>query len=292
MSARELLRAGNLREALAELQQEVRGKPADAELRVFLFQLLAVMGQWERALTQLDVVAEMDSAALAMVHMCRDAVRCEALRAEVFQGQRSPVVFGEPEEWVAWLAEALRLTSAGEHDAAQALRAQAFEAAPEIAGRVSRHAAAEQIHTFNWIADADNRLGPVLEAIVDGKYYWIPMHRVRQIVLEPPTDLRDLVWTLGHFTWSNGGTSVGLIPTRYAGSEASADGRVALARQTEWMEPYEGYYEGSGQRLLTTDEEEYPLLELRQVQLDTSPPTENAESGSVAHVGGGSDGGT
>jgi protein involved in temperature-dependent protein secretion len=34
---------------------------------------------------------------------------------------------------------------------------------------------------FAWLADADVRLGPVLEAIVDGKYYWIPFGNLSAI---------------------------------------------------------------------------------------------------------------
>ena len=83
MSADQLLRDGKLDEALAALQQDVRAKPADAKLRVFLFQLLAVQGSWERALTQLNVAGEMDASNLAMVQTYREAIRCELLRAEM-----------------------------------------------------------------------------------------------------------------------------------------------------------------------------------------------------------------
>ena len=51
--ARELLRAGEPAQALAALQDLVRGDPSNAEKRVFLFQLLSVLGQWERAARQL-----------------------------------------------------------------------------------------------------------------------------------------------------------------------------------------------------------------------------------------------
>ena len=44
MSATEFLQSGRLSEALADLQQQVRREPGDARLRIFLFQLLAVMG--------------------------------------------------------------------------------------------------------------------------------------------------------------------------------------------------------------------------------------------------------
>ncbi|MFO1349473.1 MAG: hypothetical protein U1F68_01835 [Gammaproteobacteria bacterium] len=36
------------------MQEQVRKNPANAKYRVFLFQLLAVLGQWERALNQLN----------------------------------------------------------------------------------------------------------------------------------------------------------------------------------------------------------------------------------------------
>ncbi len=46
MQAEESLREGRLQDALAELQAQVRKEPANAKYRIFLFQLLAVLGQW------------------------------------------------------------------------------------------------------------------------------------------------------------------------------------------------------------------------------------------------------
>src|SRR5262245_36151839 len=106
-AAERAVRDGDVEVALNKLQEQIRKEPANADLRVFLFQLLSVMGQWERALTQLNVAAELDAKTLAMAQMYREAIRCELLRAEVFAGKRSPVVFGEPEEWLALLIESL-----------------------------------------------------------------------------------------------------------------------------------------------------------------------------------------
>jgi len=117
--AQQLLREGHPQEALQSLQAEIRKAPADSELRIFLFQLLAVMGQWERALTQLRVLSEMDPATLPMVRTYREAIQCELLRADVFAGRRSPLIFGDPESWVALLLEALRLSADGHHDQAR-----------------------------------------------------------------------------------------------------------------------------------------------------------------------------
>lgn len=258
--AEESLHAGDLPAALQQLQEQVRKQPANVQYRVFLFQLLAVLGQWDKAMTQLNVLGEMDASTLPMVQTYREAIHCERLRAEVFAGRRSPLIFGDPYPWMALLLEALRLTADGHHVQARAARDQAFESAAATPGTVDGQ-------PFAWIADADTRLGPVIEAIVNGRYYWIPFQRIRSIRLETPADLRDLVWMPAQFTWANGGASVGLIPTRYPGSETAGDNAIRMARKTEWLDCGSDLYCGLGQRMLATDAGEYPLLEVRAIEL-------------------------
>ena len=52
-TAEQALRDGNVDAALKSLQDAVRGQPADAKLRVFLFQLLCLLGQGPRARNQI-----------------------------------------------------------------------------------------------------------------------------------------------------------------------------------------------------------------------------------------------
>ncbi len=269
MQAEDLLREGRLEEALADLQNAVRNDPANPKYRVFLFQLLSVLGDWNRALNQLNVVGEMDASALAMAQMYREALNCEGLRQAVFEGRRSPLVFGEPQQWIALMLEALRFTCQGQMAAAAELRDQAFEEAPTTSGTLQTASEGDARHEFQWLADADTRFGPLLEAVVNGRYYWIPFNRIHKIVLEAPADLRDVVWMPAHFTWANGGEMVGIIPTRYPGSETSDDNLIRLARRTEWQEAGEGNVLGLGQRMLATDQGEYSLMDLREVVLNT-----------------------
>lgn len=293
MSAEQALRDGDLQEALDQLQQQVRNDPSAVNHRIFLFQLLSVMGQWDRALTQLSVCGEMDPIALPMQQTYQEAISCEVLRSEVFAGKRSPVIFGEPEQWLAELIQATELSGEGRHSEAQSMREAAFEQAPATSGQVltakdfAEDAGGDEEPTgqaFEWIADADSRLGPVLEAIVNGRYYWVPFHRIQQIDIDPPADLRDVVWMPAHFVWSTGGEMVGLIPTRYVDSESNEDNLIRLAKKTDWAEPADGVYHGHGQRLLATDAAEYPLMDVRRIQLNTSSgdaassATEDAES--------------
>lgn len=261
-AAEQHLREGRVDAALASLQDAVRAQPADTKLRVFLFQLLSVAGQWQRALNQLNVCAEMDPLALAMRETYRGGIECEALRAAVFAGKRSPMLFGEPEPWLALLIESLLREGAGEKAASAALRSQAFDAAPATAGTLDGQA-------FEWIADADNRLGPVLEAVVNGRYYWVPFTRLEKVHFEAPEDLRDFVWTVANLRFTNGGEVPALIPVRYPGSESSADGLLALARKTDWTEIGDGLYAGSGQRVFATDAGEFPILQCRELVLGT-----------------------
>lgn len=269
MRAEEHLKAGDMEAAMGSLQAEIRRQPVNAKYRVFLFQLLAVLGQWERALNQLKVIGELDAAALPMVHTYREALRCEMLRAKVFAGKATPVVFGEPTRWLALLIEALRLYAQGDHTRARSMRDEAFELAPATAGTLDGVA-------FEWIADADARIGPVLEAIMNGAYYWVPFERVRAIRIAAPEDLRDMVWTAAEIDWPNGGTAVALVPTRYPGSENAVDSAIRLSRTTVWAELAAGVFSGLGQRILATDVGEYPLLEIREISLATAATADAA----------------
>lgn len=257
-AAEALLRDGHLEEALGQLKDAVRKNPADPKLRTFLFQALAVQGEWDRALNQLQVVGEMDASTLPMVQTYREAIRCELLRLRVFAGQSTPLAFGEPKVWFALLVEALRLDSLAEHGQAAQLRAQAFEEAPATPGTIDGQ-------PFGWIADADMRLGPVLEVIMQGRYYWMPFESLRRVEIDPPTDLRDVVWLPAHLVFGNGGDSVALIPTRYPGSAEGQDPILKLSRRTEWVEGEGGLFTGLGQRTLTTDQGEFPLMDAREL---------------------------
>jgi type VI secretion system protein ImpE len=258
---RDCLRSGDTQGAQAAATAAVKAQPAESKHRVALFQLLCVHGAWERALGQLDVIAQLDAQALPMVGTYREAIKCEALRAAVFEGRATPLAFGEPRRWLALMVEALHAQARGEAAAPARLRDEALGEADVVAGTCNGE-------PFEWIADADMRLGPVLEAIVNGKYYWMPFSALAKLDIDPPEDLRDMVWLPAHFAFVNGGETVGLIPSRYPGAADDADGLVRLARKTVWTE--DGV--GSGQRMFATDNNEYSLLETRTIAFESPPP--------------------
>jgi type VI secretion system protein ImpE len=257
--ARTLLSGADLDGALKALQAEVRSKPSDAKLRTFLFQLHAVRGEWKKALAQLQVCGELDASTLAMVNTYTPAIQCEAVREAVFAAKTLPHVFGPPAEWVALLVQALRHEVDGQHDQAAGLRAQALDQAPTSSGVMDGQ-------PFQWIADADSRLGPILEVVINGRYGWLPFMHLSKLRIEPVVDLRDLIWAPAQIQFTNGGEAVTLLPARYPGTASEgADGALLMARKTEWIEVGSAQYHGRGQRLLSTDADEVGLLQVRDL---------------------------
>lgn len=250
----------DLASELKRLQGEVRLHPEDAKLRTYLFQLLAVSGDWQRALNQLQLSAQLAVGAIPMAQTYREAIRCEAFRGEVFAGKRTPHVLGEPPAWIGLLVESLEKLAQGHVAPAEALRAQAFEQAPGSGGTIDGK-------PFAWIADADSRLGPVCEAIVDGKYYWVPFERLAKVKVDAPTDLRDIVWASAQLELTTGAKQIALLPARYPGTESAGKDALRLSRMTEWRELGPDTFAGIGQRMWATDVGEFALLDTREIVL-------------------------
>lgn len=263
MNAAELVQSGNLQDGLKALQEEIRSKPEDTRLRIFLFQLNCVLGRFDKALTQLQVIASLNAETMLLAQIFRPVIACEFFRREVFEGKRTPLIFGEPAEWMGLLVQAASLIAKGKFAAAADLRNRAFEAAPTAAGKINGE-------PVEWIADADSRFGPMLEVILDGKYYWVPFCRIQKVESEKPSDLRDLVWMPAQFTWTNGGAAAGHIPARYIGSENAADDSLKLARRSDWQNHPGDTYLGLGQRILATDQNEYPILNCRSIEFNAA----------------------
>ena len=88
MTAREYLASGQPDEALLELQSEIRARPEDPKLRIFLFQLHCVLGNWPKALIQLQVIAGIDPDTMLLAQIFQPVINCEALRGGIFADQR------------------------------------------------------------------------------------------------------------------------------------------------------------------------------------------------------------
>lgn len=260
LDADELLRAGDIDGARATLIETLRARPADEKARMFLFQLLCLVGDWEKARKQLEALASLSPEAQMLAVAYGQAIAAEAVRADVFAGH-APLESLIASEWVKGLAEAIHCYATGEAERGAELRDAAFDAAPDSAGTLDGE-------SFEWLADADSRFGPAFEAIIAGRYGVVPFDVVERIESDGPEDLRDILWYPVQIAFRMGQSVAAFLPARYPGSEYAADPADRLGRATHWTDEPWGQA-GSGQHLwMLSNGQERGLLSLRTLTFD------------------------
>ena len=255
--ADDLLRSGDLDGARSVLIEDVRRKPGDVPTRLFVFQLMSLLGEWDKAAKHLGVLAQLSPEAAMLAVVYGQAIAAEREREAVFAGTSTAIVHGGP-CWADGIAEALQHQAHGRYDAAQVARDAAFAQAPDGAGKIDGK-------PFDWIADADARFGPCIEAIIGGRYGLLPFDAISGLTSEGPKDLRDIVWYPVEIAMKAGTSVAALLPARYPG--IPADPAERLARATHWHDGPTGQT-GSGQHLWTlSDGEDCGLLSVRSLVL-------------------------
>jgi len=238
VSADELLRAGKLEEAIDVLGVGLRSNPADAQRRTFLFELLCFAGAHDRAEKQLDVLAGASREADMGALVYRAALHSERTRQEMFVKGEYP---------------------------------RGSAAPGPVSGTLNGR-------RFQTLLDADPRIGARLEVFAAGRYLWLPFEHIASVRMAPPKRLRDLLWTPAVVRTGSAfrGLELGevLLPVLAPLSWQHSDDVVRLGRVTEWVELEDSTPVPRGQKLLLVDGEEFPILELRE--LDITPTAGSA----------------
>lgn len=258
----QLLKSGDLLNARSVIKSSIRAAATDADLRFMLFQIQALIGEWESSADQLRAYYELTGRHSTLAFVFNEVLQGEVVRKRVFSGQESPVIFGEPPKWLCFWIKALAHSAKGEWDAAKTLRSKALEQVPPIAGSLNGR-------PFDWIMDGDSRVGPVIEVIIKGQYYWMPQSRLRRVSMPLPEQIRDAVWSPALMELETGATISAFVPVRYPGEANWKDDALRLARKTEWHQPSEGTYIGAGQRIFMTDSGENAFLEVRKLEFNS-----------------------
>jgi type VI secretion system protein ImpE len=233
MTAKQLFQAGKLKEAVQALNAEVRDNPTDAQRRTFLFELLCFAGEYDRAEKQLNVLAQSNKQAELGAVLYHSALHATRTRQGLFDKKDFPQNGG------------------ADQDFAGTLNGKPFE----------------------WIVDADPRIGPRLELFAAGAYLWIPFEHIIAIQLQPPERLRDLLWIPALVqtgpAFKDRELGEVLIPVLYPSSSAHEDEAVRLGRATAWIDGDGGDPLPVGQKTFLVDGEEIPLLEIRNLEFKT-----------------------
>jgi len=229
--ADELFRAGKLEEAIDLLGVELRKNPADAQQRIFLFELLCFAGEHDRAEKHLDVLAMGNRQVEMGVLLYRAALHAERTRQAMFRTGDYP---------------------------------QSGPTPRDVAGILNGR-------PFQELRDADPRIGARLEVFAAGQYLWIPFEHIATVRMAAPKRLRDLLWAPAVVRPGAAfrGLELGevmlpaLAPLSWQHSEAG----VRLGRVTDWTELEDSRQVPLGQKLLLVDGEEFPVLELRELEI-------------------------
>jgi type VI secretion system protein ImpE len=252
----------SLSDEITGIQQKIRLEPAEPKWRMGLFQRYCQIGRWQKALEQLQTYARLFPDGEAFAYAYRVALQQEQIRERIFRGELDPLLPDDAEEWLRVLASTLKQESSVGALTAIDLRVQALEVAPTSSGMLDDK-------PFEWIADADSRLGPVCEAIFNGRYQWIPYNKIESIRVAAPSSVCDLVWlSAGIKLWKTESIPA-LIPARYPLDESLTDAHLR-STLTTWEGQGGDVWVGRGVRILTTNVEEKSLLDIRRI--DFNPP--------------------
>ncbi|HVF90423.1 MAG TPA: type VI secretion system accessory protein TagJ [Blastocatellia bacterium] len=262
-TAKELFDTGNLRGAIDQVISEVKAAPTDMQRRTFLFELLCFAGEFDRAERQLDVIGHQSAKAEIGVQVYRNNMKAERDRRRLFSDGLQPHFLVEPPSYVDLHLDAINRLREGSLDEARAALDRAEEERPALSGRVNGD-------RFLDFRDYNDLLGPVLEVIMAGEYTWLPFEHIKQVVIDSPRQLRDLIWTAARVEATDGTMGEVFIPALYAGSSEHANDQVRLGRMTDWRQVSEDLYIPEGLRLFLVDNEDKPMLAVRSIEFDAA----------------------
>jgi type VI secretion system protein ImpE len=259
MTAYELFQEAKLTEAVEAALASVKSAPTDVNARLLLCDLLCLANQLDRADGQLDIVAQQASDLTLGVSLYRQLIRAEAARHDVLESGRAPEFTGNVPDVLKLHVRALvavREDAGGE-------AAELLSQADELRSRM--HGACDG-DSFEDFRDLDDLTAPFLEVLTStGKYFWVDWTRIESLQLQPPKQLRDLLWRPADMALRDGTSALVYVPVLYVGSHRSADEALRIGRTTEWVETPSGLTRGCGQRMFLVGEESRPILTIQNI---------------------------
>ena len=266
MDAKQLFDNGDLQGAIGQLTADVKANPLDLRNRIFLFELLCFMGDFQRAERQLDAVAQVsgDATVDLGIDIYRSILRAEVSRRQLFQGEsRQPKFLSEPPIYTALHLKALTAIIQQRFDEAERSLNESSDLRKSLGGQI------DETH-FDDFKDGDDLIAPFLEVIIRADYLWLALEDIVRLEIRPPRTLRDLLWIPGEVELRQQQIIDVFIPVQYYGSSDHAEDPVKLGRMTVWEQFGEESNLGKGQRTFLIDGDERSLLEIRTVEFARS----------------------
>lgn len=264
MTASERYQAGDLSGAIAAITEEVKKTPTDTSKRGFLCELLCFNGDLERADQQLDTIGKQDPQAVLGLALFRQLIRAEQARQQFYSDGRVPEFLGEATPALRLHLEASIAYREGNLAEAARLLNEAEEARPKISGTCDGAPIAD-------LRDLDDRTSSFFEVLTStGKYYWVPMERVKAVEVKKPERPRDLLWLQASMAVADGPEGDVYLPTIYAGTHADPDEKARLGRVTDWKGGDGAPVTGIGLRTFLVGDDARTILELGELEFESA----------------------
>lgn len=254
----ELLQSTSLDDAMAEVENAVWQNPSALNHRMALFQILIMNGAWERALKQLYTCYRLSDSLSKIAETYGDLIRAERQREQVFSGKRAPAFLGEKPIWAEVLTQAIGYQEQKNYDLADTLRLQAFAQISDVVCTVET---TSNVFEVSWITDVDSRIGPTIEIMYCGRYFWVPIEQIQELRFYPIEDLRDLVWRAIEIRLKNGEELMqGFMPARYPYSYLFGEDEK-LSKKTSWQMQGQTGNCGFGQKMWMSEDCDFSVNE-------------------------------
>lgn len=256
MDPKELIKAGKLVEARENLVGEVKTSPGDTGKRTLLFQILALLGEWDKALRHLDMIGSQDPARAIHVQTCKNLILAEKERSEVCSLKQLPSFLPETPPYLDTYYEALKN-----------IRSENSEKAAGLFSSIQRPVVSGTVNDkpFEGICDTDTFVHAFIEAFVHERYVWIPFEYIRELNVSEPKNLFDLIWIQAGITTWEGLSLNCYLPVLYPETFLHEDDQVRLGRLTKWTPLAGSFFKGHGQHVYQAGEEDISILEIRNI---------------------------
>jgi type VI secretion system protein ImpE len=268
MNSAELLKAGKLTDARVTLIDEVKANPGSSELRMLLVKVLLFMGEWDKALRHIDIVSMNATGEIAEIAFLRNLIAAEKIRLEVFQNKRVPDFMTDPPLFLSEFLTAREQLVSGNAETFSTILPEIEESLLSLSGSVNGE-------RFEGMTDIDATLFPFLEVFIHDSYLWFPFTALRELSVQPPTSLLDLLWIPSRIVTWDGLTTECVLPVLYSGSGEHVDDNIRIGRLTDWVELANGYSRGLGQHIFLLGDDEKGVLELRELTIDAPLQEQN-----------------
>jgi type VI secretion system protein ImpE len=261
MDAKQYYENGQLFKAIAAITEEVKQAPQNIYKRDFLRELLCVVGDYERADKQLDIIVQEDARAAVGAVLIKQLICAEQARQQCFTEGRMPEFMGDLSAALRWHLQALAALRDDQPQQAYEYLQKADTERLVVHGKYNGK-------FFNGIRDLDDTCASFFEVFSsNGKYYWIAFGQIKQIEFYAPLCPTDLIWRRAQLSIINGPEGEVFIPSIYVNTLAN-DEQARLGYKTDWQGGGDKPVIGTGQRLLLIGDEAVPIMEIKELSIN------------------------